>query len=188
MRATGDVELVGTWLYDGTIPCQVVVRSSNTAFGSGDHADPDDLREDRARRCFYVGWYHSTDSTRNVSESGPFDTLREAIASVRVASRGSVAWTETPAPMDKIGIALQTLSLRPLNGLRHLPHRGTAGWYVWGGEELSDEPDFFQPVHFSHLPERCPEVIEYLALPPGSRFLIADSHEDIWYDPTIVHV
>jgi hypothetical protein len=48
--------------------------------------------------------------------------------------------------------------------------------------------DFFQPLHFSHLPERCPEVVEYLALPPGSRFLIADGYENVWHDPTIVHV
>ena len=188
MRATGEVELVGTWLSDGAVSCRVVIRSSNIAFGSGDREDPDDVREDRVRPCFCVIWFHSTDSNRPVSQSGPFDTLLEAISSVRVASRGSVVWTETPAPMDKIGVALHTLSLRPLNGLRHLPDRGTAGWYIWGGGEPTQDPDFFQPLHFAHLSEQCPEILEYLALPPGSRFVIADGHEDVWHDPTIVHV
>lgn len=188
MRAIGDVELVGTWQYDSSVACRVVVRSSAVAFGSGDHKDPVHLREDREAPCFYVGWYHSNESDRSVTESGPFDTLREAIANVNTASRGSVVWADTPAPLDKIGVALHTLSLRPLNGLRHLPHRGTAGWYLWGGTELSQDPDFFQPMHFSHVPERYPDVVQYLALPPGSRFLIADGHEDIWHDPTIVHV
>jgi hypothetical protein len=188
MSATGKVELLGTWLYDGSVPSRVVIRSSDIAFGSGDHHDSDNLREDRQVSCFYVDWYDPTDSNRIGSEVGPFDTLREAITNVRTASQDTVVWTEAPAPTDKVGMAVHTLGLRPLNGLRHLPHRGTAGWYIWGGEELSQDPNFFQPVPFSHLPERCPEVVQYLALPPGSRFLIADGHEDVWHDPTIVHI
>src|SRR5207249_10079546 len=61
----------------------------------------------------------------------------------------------------------------PVNGLRHPPDPGTTGWFIWAGEELSTADDFFEPLHVFHLPEICPDVLPYLALPPGWRFLIA---------------
>jgi hypothetical protein len=89
---------------------------------------------------------------------------------------------DPPSEGNKLGIALATLHLRPLNGLRHPPAGGTSGWYIWGGEDLPEDPDFFQPLHHAHLQEMCPEVMRYMALPPGWRFLTADPHEDIWSD------
>src|SRR4051812_13280462 len=44
----------------------------------------------------------------------------------------------------------------PANGLRHPSETGETGWYLWGGEELSAAPDFFQPMHASHLVEDRP--------------------------------
>lgn len=183
-----DEVLSGSWRYDGTVPSRVAVRRSDVAFGTGDADDPPEVQEDREAPCFYVDWYHPMEPSRVVSGSVAFAMLREAIASVRAASQGSVTWDGTPAPMDKIGMALDTLALRPLNGLRHLPHNGTAGWYIWGGPEISQHPDFFQPVHFAHLPELCPQVVDYLALAPGSRFLIDERYEDVWTDASILHV
>jgi hypothetical protein len=100
--------------------------------------------------------------------------------------RFAAAFLESP-PESTLGVALHTLSARPIHGLRHLPAAGTCGWYIWGGEEMSDDPQFFQPLHVSHLPERCPEIIPYLGLAPGWRFLLAPGHEDVWFDPEIVH-
>lgn len=48
---------------------------------------------------------------------------------------------------EKCGVALHTLSLKPLNALRHPPEGGASGWYIWGGEQLSEAPDFFKPLH-----------------------------------------
>lgn len=75
----------------------------------------------------------------------------------------------------------------PLNGLRRSPHADTTGWYIWAGEELSDDPDFFVPLHVEHLADWCPEVIKYLGLPPGWRFLTdrAD-YEDVWKDESLL--
>ena len=91
-----------------------------------------------------------------------------------------------PHPSEKIGIALGTLSLRPLNGLRHPPEAGTCGWYVWGGEQFSTTDDFFQPLHVAHLHQTCSEVLPFLALPPGWRFLVDGGYEDAWYDETLL--
>lgn len=76
----------------------------------------------------------------------------------------------------------------PINGLRHPPEGVTTGWYIWSGEEFSNEPDFFEPVHCIHLQERCPEIIKYLGLPPGWRFLVAGSYQDVWSDEDLFNV
>jgi hypothetical protein len=73
----------------------------------------------------------------------------------------------------------------PLNGLRHA--RGTtSGWFIWAGDRLGDEPDFFKPLHAEHLAMRCPEVLRWLGLGEGWRFLTAPEHEDAWFDPAIL--
>mgnify|MGYP003613619740 CR=1 FL=1 len=85
----------------------------------------------------------------------------------------------------KIGIALQTKKLQPVTGMRGVPENGTEGWYVWAGE-YSKDPDFFQPIHIIHLIEIWPEIVPYLALAPGYRFIIDnEGYEDMWYEPII---
>lgn len=94
---------------------------------------------------------------------------------------------EYPLPGTKLGIALDTLSKRPINGLRHKPKSGTNGWYIWGGDELSDADDFFSPLHTEHIDDYIPQIIGLLGLPPGYRFLIDDNgYEDIWLDGSIL--
>ncbi len=90
------------------------------------------------------------------------------------------------SPRSSVGLAIETLGKLPIHGLRHLAVAGTTGWYVWAGE-LSDDPGFFKPVHVEHLDRICPQVLPYLGLVPGWRFLIAPNHEDIWFDASIVH-
>ena len=90
-----------------------------------------------------------------------------------------------PKPGSKLGIALGTIGKKPINGLRHQPEKGTSGWYIWCGEEFSDDENFFSPLHIEHIREHLPEVIEYLDLPPGYRFLIdGKNYEDVWFDDT----
>ena len=94
---------------------------------------------------------------------------------------------QTPEPDQKVGIALSTLSLKPLNALRHQPENETCGWYIWDGENLSQDPAFFQPVHVSHLPKFCSQLLPYLGLAPGFRVLLAPGQEDVWYDASLLH-
>ena len=91
-----------------------------------------------------------------------------------------------PCPSDsKMGLALQTPGKAPINGLRHRPAAGTNGWYISAGD-YSSEKDFFKPLHTSHLPQRLPQVVRFLGLPPGSRFLLAGDHVDVWFDESPV--
>jgi hypothetical protein len=103
----------------------------------------------------------------------------------RVCARFGAPWAESPENL-KVGIALNVKSgLRPINGLRHPPQGDTTGWHIWAGEEFSDDPDFFVPLHVKHLAEWCPEVLPYLGLAPGWRFLIDQDYEDVWEDTSL---
>ncbi len=88
----------------------------------------------------------------------------------------------------KVGLAVQTLGQIPINGLRHPPEGDTTGWYIWGGETLDQSDDFFQPIHWYHLSEMLPEVMRFLHLAPGWRFLIAEGYEDTWFDPSLLDI
>ena len=74
----------------------------------------------------------------------------------------------------------------PLNGLRLKPESDTCGWYLWAGEDLSQADNFFQAMHVYHLVEHQSSVLQYLALPPGWRFLTNGIYEDIWFDATLL--
>ena len=94
-----------------------------------------------------------------------------------------------PSPgTAKSGFAMSTEGLTPINGLRHPVTGETTGWYIWCGEELSTEPDFFAAIHTSHLYGMYPQLTKLLGMAPGHRFLLADDYLDVWYDPSILNV
>jgi hypothetical protein len=101
-----------------------------------------------------------------------------------VGTRFGVA-AEPPSAGEKLGIALSTIGVLPINGLR-IRVEGTCGWFIWAGGEASLDPDFYQPLHVEHIAEYLPSVEPYLSLPPGYRFQIADGHEDVWFDPALL--
>ena len=95
--------------------------------------------------------------------------------------------SDPPNIHDKLGLSKNfSREEYPINGLRHTPDPGTCGWFIWSGEELSDEPDFFDPLHVAHLEERVPEILPFLALPAGWRFLYAPGYIDIWFDSKLI--
>jgi hypothetical protein len=75
----------------------------------------------------------------------------------------------------------------PIHGLRHPVVGDTTGWYIWTGQ-FSSAADFFSPWHEDHLVAAVPEIADLLALPPGSRFLLAPDFRDVWEDPALLEV
>lgn len=95
---------------------------------------------------------------------------------------------DAPNVADTLGASRSLIEDRwdwPVHGLRHSPQGTTTGWYVWTGE-LSEASDFFAPWHVSHLIRLVPDLEGLLSLPPGTRFLIAPGHEDVWHDPSLL--
>lgn len=91
---------------------------------------------------------------------------------------------------DELKIVLHasaTADAVPLNGLRHPGEDGTSGWYVWGGEQdVPLDGKTYHMMHQIHLEEEFPKILDYLALRPGWRFLIAPGYEDVWYDESLL--
>ncbi|MDO4907234.1 hypothetical protein [Neisseria sp.] len=89
----------------------------------------------------------------------------------------------------KVGIAhnVKEKNLYPIHGLRYKPEGDTTGWYIWAGDEFSEDKDFFSPLHVSHINEWRLEIYKFLALPPGYRFLIGENgYEDVWFDENLI--
>lgn len=105
-----------------------------------------------------------------------------------VCEKYNAPFIESPSFL-KVGVARNVKDgMWPINGLRHPMNEGTSGWYIWAGEELPDDPNFFLPLHIEHLPEWCPDIIKFLGLAPGWRFLIAPGYEDVWEDKALLEI
>src|SRR5260370_4153588 len=83
------------------------------------------------------------------------------------------------------GVAVHTLGNHPIHGVRHKPAGNTNGWYIWAGE-YSSAPDFFSPLHTAHMLEKASEVLNFLGLSPGCRFLLAKDYADVWFDSALL--
>lgn len=104
-----------------------------------------------------------------------------------VCDRYRVPYVPT-RPDLKIGINLKG-DPYPVNGSRQpLDERydNLAGWWIWNGERVDSQESFgaleWESLHAAHLADNCPDVLPYLGLPPGWRFLIAPGYEDVWED------
>jgi len=94
-----------------------------------------------------------------------------------------------PLSDEMLLLASDTVRLTPLNGLRYPPESGSSGWYIWGGEEFSQAADFFTPIQVRHLNDYVPNIMPFLDLPPGFRFLIdGSSRKKVWLDGTLLDV
>ncbi|MFF5082220.1 hypothetical protein ACFY36_34680 [Actinoplanes sp. NPDC000266] len=77
--------------------------------------------------------------------------------------------------------------LLPLNAVRHLPVGTTNGWYIYRGEAAAPaDDDFYSPLHVDHLGDHTPELIPYLALPPGWAVVLAPGYEDVYFDEGLI--
>jgi hypothetical protein len=111
----------------------------------------------------------------------------ELIVSAQKATCAQHAVSYVPSlPESKLGFALSTTGKLPINGLRHPVVNDTNGWYIWCGEEFSNDPAYFFPLHTSHVYEDHPEIAKFLGLPPGFRFLLAPDQIEVWFDKTLL--
>jgi hypothetical protein len=84
-------------------------------------------------------------------------------------------------PEEMVAIAIDSLGKSPIYGTRvQLPEDGNISWFIHCGE-FSDADDFYKPVHVHHLSEMLPQVVNYLCLPTGAKFIIDTAgYEDVW--------
>ena len=94
-----------------------------------------------------------------------------------------------PHPDAMLGLATETLRLKPLNGYRHPAEEGSSGWYIWGGENASEAANFFSAIPVKHVSDYVAGIVALLNLPPGYRFRIDSvGHTDVWFDASLLDV
>lgn len=102
-----------------------------------------------------------------------------------ICEKYGAEFLESPSSL-KVGISSNVKEgALPLNGVRYQPTPDTSGWYIWAGEDFSEDPDFFLPLHISQLNEWNSLILKYLGLPPGWRFLVTADYEDVWFDEQV---
>jgi hypothetical protein len=74
---------------------------------------------------------------------------------------------DPPAPGSTIAVATQTMGASPVRGVRRPPAAGASGWFIYAGEDWSEDPAFFQTVSLEELAECCGLALPFLGLPPG---------------------
>ena len=82
---------------------------------------------------------------------------------------------------DVVAVAVQTLNQEPIVGLRKKPEtEENVAWFIYGGE-LGEGQDFITTMTVRELQDILPDVLPYLALSEGYRFMIdGDDYEDVW--------
>jgi hypothetical protein len=82
---------------------------------------------------------------------------------------------------DVVAVAVHTLNQDPIVGIRKIAEtEENVSWYIYGGE-LPEGEDFFETMTIKKLQDIIPEVLPYLALDIGYRFMIdGDDYEDVW--------
>lgn len=82
----------GEWLYDSTIPCQIVITREDMFPGSGDYEDPPEIANDKHVPCVQI-WYENPSKRGDFNAGGGYAmTVEDAIKRVEITIRARVEW------------------------------------------------------------------------------------------------
>lgn len=79
----GVTVIQGTFLYDGTVTCDVRIVRTEVRYGSGDHEDPPAVRDDLPEPWFYIEWGSTTARGEYKAGGGGYSTLSDAMQTAR---------------------------------------------------------------------------------------------------------
>lgn len=85
LHAGEEVVKNGTFLFDGTVTCDVRIVRSQMRLGSGDWQDPPELADDQYGEFFYIQYGSTTARGQFNAAGGGGATLQEAIATAESA-------------------------------------------------------------------------------------------------------
>lgn len=84
----------GTFLYDGTVECDICIVFSPVRYGRGDHEDPPETQNDIEVDTYYLWFGSTTERNRFNAGGGGFSSLQEAMknAEGRPVIGSTVQW------------------------------------------------------------------------------------------------
>lgn len=92
MEGLGVIVREGIWLYGGTTRVGVRIRATSIRYGSGDHDDPPEIRDDVPVSGFSVEWERAGGGGWDGGISTQFYTIELAMAAMADATGGTVEW------------------------------------------------------------------------------------------------
>jgi hypothetical protein len=95
MERLGPIVREGTWLYDETTPSGVRIRATTIRYGTGEHEDPPDVRDDKPSAGFSIEWQRAGGGGWDGGFSTQYETIEEALSAVAAASKGTVRWSSS---------------------------------------------------------------------------------------------
>ena len=81
----------GTWLYAGSVPCEVRIVRHHTLYSSGDYEDPPEIADDQVVECFYL-LFHTPAGQPEWVGGGAALSLDEAISIAEAKLDASLVW------------------------------------------------------------------------------------------------
>lgn len=120
---------------------------------------------------FYLATYMSKNSSALAELIAEQKLLCEEFASRYIEVSGD----------DVVAVAVSSLKQDPIVGLRNQPEGDeNISWFIYGGE-LTEGKDAFETMTVRELQDLAPQLLPYLALDVGFRFMIdGDDYEDVW--------
>ena len=88
-----DVVKQGSWLYGDTVRRAVRIVRQEVWYGTGDHEDPPDVREDREVECFAVLFETALGAEPSYVGGGQFESVDAAVRHVEEVLALPVAWS-----------------------------------------------------------------------------------------------
>ncbi|MBL8519261.1 MAG: hypothetical protein JNK75_01195 [Betaproteobacteria bacterium] len=85
--------MTGTWLYAGSVPCEVRIVQHDILYGTGDYQDPPHIANDREVECFYVLFQTPTGEPSWVG-GGVALSVNDAVALAESKLAGGVNWNQ----------------------------------------------------------------------------------------------
>jgi hypothetical protein len=84
----------GTFLYAGSVECDLRIVHSPVRFGTGDYEDPSDVRDDVQVDTFYVEYGSTTHRGAFNAGGGGYPSIAEAVAAAEgsLGGAGTVQW------------------------------------------------------------------------------------------------
>ena len=89
---TAPVVKRGTWLYAGAVRREVRIIRQDSWWGSGDHADPPEIRDNRDVECFRVIYETGDGREPHFADGGQYLTMAGAISAARATLGDSLRW------------------------------------------------------------------------------------------------
>lgn len=96
LPSSANIVKSGTFLYDGSVVCDVCIAYSPVRFGTGDCEDSPDVADDAEMDSYYVWFGSTTERGRYTAGGGAYSSLAEATAKVEQhpSFGSSVKWSE----------------------------------------------------------------------------------------------